>query len=290
MQQQLPSLFWRDRPQPTPQQMADEFGASAADAAHEIVGRYERLDPQISAQVLSSLPENAYLDGPEHRIKSIRSTARKIRMREAKGMTTEQAVAKINDLARYFIVVDNDDELLSSAQSIVRNLNEQGWEVTEAEHSFVEPNRYKGTAAIMQHTDGHKMELSFHTKASIAVKVATHLAYDVIRDPRQPKALRQQMFDMEVSLCSAIPTPPGLGPDDTPFLGGKPMLPKQYAAPAEEDVTALKKMLTGEIVIDKISKTELATLRDLNEELRRDGAHSLVQRLMSGDTKFGQAR
>lgn len=109
------------------------------------------------------------------------SLARKISSKMAvSGMTAEHAANGITDVNRYTGIFDNQT-LISKANEIRSELEENGFEVIRISNSFGKPGAYQGLHFVFGDSEGRIFELQFHTPQSIKIKNEIHPFYEEFR-------------------------------------------------------------------------------------------------------------
>ena len=214
-----------------------DWGADASRSAVEIAQRHgtgstwrslgllERAaaaEPTVTAQFLACLPPGTTAYQLDRRVKSPESLARKIRDWEDANRRLP-----IDDLLRYTVLTDTPGELVAAARRTVDDLNDQGWRVTYAMHSYTQGSRYKGLHAYVAPPGSPRTEIQFHSVASVKVKEATTRLYGIERSasatPDERAAARQQCIE----LSAPLRPPRGIG--ELTKLGGKRVAVKNYS-------------------------------------------------------------
>ena len=176
---------WENHPQETACAAVKTIEeASAADA---------RTYTDMSAAAEAA---GGHLYGTAFRLKSPppwrgRSTpSRNARKAPAHTESAEDAAATITDTTRYTAVCVDHDQITDTTVTTVQTLRASGWDVIEAEQSYLEGNPYKGVHLLVQHTDGQIAELQIHSETSQQIKDKSHLLYEVSRDTSRSRAER----------------------------------------------------------------------------------------------------
>lgn len=167
------------------------------------------------------------MHGLEFRMKSPQSLARKIadRVQTRPQLSADEHADRLTDVVRYTAVATEADQVVPTAQHMLATLREQGWEVVEAEHSYVPGNPYKGLHTLVRRGTV-TAELQFHSEASQGVKDRYHVEYEVARDSTQPLERRLEADATMRRVWDEVPTPAGL--HDLSELGGVPLAAKTY--------------------------------------------------------------
>lgn len=193
--------------------------------------RYLReVEPEMTIDMLWALPKEARPHGLEFRVKSPSSLARKIETRVELGdydSTSYEIAERLTDLVRYTGVCASPDEVVPMARSTLRRLRRRGWEVVEAEHSYVDDNPYKGLHVLVRDPrSGLTIEVQFHSEQSQEVKDRYHVQYEIARDLSRPAAVRNEADDEMRRAWSRVPHPAGI--EELTGLCGVPVKPKRY--------------------------------------------------------------
>jgi hypothetical protein len=205
------------------------YGAEAVVAAGHLVTRATVAERGITDTLLRSLPEATRTDGLSNRVKSVDSLARKLRKYADQELASPaEVVSAIEDVIRFTIVTPTDRSLVDKTLEAVARLENEGWRVEKAEHSYLRGNRYKGIHATMREPGGLAVEVQFHSEHALAVKKATTLLYSRERDQSLTAEERTAARQVMIALADELATPPGLAQLER--LGGAPMTVKVYPA------------------------------------------------------------
>lgn len=207
-------------------ELAELWEASSADrqlpraVVAEAVGTLSDIaqdEPAITSAVMSAVPIGANTHGLEFRVKSPSSLSRKIHDRVKRSARSDQpkspaeVAAAMTDIVRYTIQSKDHDSLVPTAKASIRKLTRQGFEVVEAEHSYVEGSSYKGLHLLLKSPSGRTFELQFHSPPSQQVKDDVHVLYEDARkkEPNDPglPILEAKMMAMS----DGLPMPAGIG-------------------------------------------------------------------------------
>ncbi len=221
----VPPIVWEN--DFDPESLRADFPPEVAQATLPMIERARAVEPEVTADFLAALPENARPHGLEYRIKSPESLATKID-RKLAHLPPGVSAPPMNDVMRYTAVIGDESDLIPAATSIVDRVGERGWVVTSAQHSYVDGNPYKGIHCIVRSDElDMSVELQFHTDASIDVKERTHGAYEISRDPTRPPAERLAADTWLREQSAVLTDPPGLDAFDQ--LGGAEVRRITYA-------------------------------------------------------------
>lgn len=228
----LPEINWNDdegNPSPGPAELYERYDDQIAGATVAALQYLAAAEPEVTGDMVSAVPEGGRLHGLEFRMKSPGSLVGKIaRKAEADPDASPYDVSeKVTDLLRYTAVAPKPEGLVTMARETVRRLKRRGWDMLEAEHSYVPGNPYKGLHTVLRHPQtGQEVELQFHTEDSMRTKEAWHGKYAIMRDGDRPRAERSEAYKAMAAAWQDIPTPAGL--DRMHVLGGVSVKTRAY--------------------------------------------------------------
>lgn len=225
-----PVVDWGPRPV-TPVQLYARHPEMVAGAVVSALKSAQEAEVAMTTDVLSALPKGVRAHGLAFRVKSPDSLARKLdERRQRDPFTSPYDVAdRITDVVRYTAVSTTAEQVVGTAQTVLQRLRRRGWTITQAEHSYVAGNPYKGLHTLVRHSSGQTAEIQFHSEAAQRVKDRTHVDYEVLRDTGTPAAERAVLRTRMVRQWAQVPTPKGL--DELTVLAGCPVEVKVYPAP-----------------------------------------------------------
>lgn len=217
----------------TPEDLYLRYDNDTAAATIHALQRIRQLEPEITASLLqaaatSDVQMTAALLA--FRVKSPQSMARKIAAKVAATLeiSPEATGDRLTDVLRYTFIVDQHDQLVTHARTVVSNLQSRDWTVVEAEHSYVAGNPYKGLHLVMRSPTGQVVEVQVHSVPSQAVKDRMHVDYERQRDLHVPSAARAAARERMIRAWQKIRRPAGL---DGLVLGGVDVVEKTYSSP-----------------------------------------------------------
>jgi hypothetical protein len=200
-----------------PGQARDDRGRFSTGGAHgassnALLARAKEVEPRNTAILTGIAQKNgAEMYGLKHKLKTQQSLARKIEQDadEKYDGDTEKAASKINDSLRYTMVAETGN-YTSMAQSTLADLSAEGYQINNTKNFWQEGSMYKGINVQLTSPEGHRMELQFHSKDSVAVKEVNHKIYQVQR--KIPKFVPEwkAMEKTMISNMDKVPTPPGV--------------------------------------------------------------------------------
>lgn len=225
-----PAVNWGSHPS-TPEELFNKHPAAVAGATIAALKKTVANEPQATIDVLASVPEGVRAHGLGFRMKSPDSLARKIASKaKATGRSPYDVNDRLTDVLRYTAVTSSSADVVDVTQTTARNLRDRGWQVEEAEHSYVPGNPYKGVHVIFRSAaTGQALELQVHSEQTIAIKdEVSHELFEVLRDDDQSPHAR---YDADQALREAwadVPAPRGL--DEFRSLGETTVRTKTYKA------------------------------------------------------------
>ncbi len=214
-------LIWGDK-MGSADEIAHKYGADATQRSLSMIGRVVAVEPAVTNQFLDSLPPGASPYQLNRRVKSPESLARKI----ADWEQVNDRLA-IDDLLRYTVLTGLSDEVVAAARRTVDSLNDRGWRVRYAMHSYTEGSRYKGLHAHLSVPGSPRVEIQFHSAASAKVKELTTPWYEI---ERSTTATAEERSEARQRCCEASATlelPRGI--DGLTRLGGQRVKVKNYS-------------------------------------------------------------
>jgi len=213
-----------------------DYAPAIATETIAVLAETRAVEGRTTGDVIAAIPAGARPHGLEFRMKSPKSLARKLRQRATRSGAESDAAGlqatsgKLTDLLRYTAVTERHDDLPSTVETTISGLQQRGYTVVSAEHSYVGGNTYKGIHVLVQHGDERPVEVQFHSELSQGVKDENHVDYEVERDRRtKPYEERFAAYKRMTSRSSSIPRPAGL--DGLVEIGGLPLVEKIYPNP-----------------------------------------------------------
>ncbi|MFI7064139.1 hypothetical protein ACIBL3_24340 [Kribbella sp. NPDC050124] len=198
----------------TKAEIAAKYGAGAAAESLRRLTKAAAVEDRITAAVISALGADAAPYHLANRLKSPESLARKL-VKYADYYRRSNHDPE--DVLRYTAAVKHPDEITKAAVRAIERLQNQQWQMESAIHSYVEGSRYKGLHAFLR-SQGERIELQVHSGESIDVKEQTTPLYEIERDTKQPRDLRDAARRECIALSDRMAQPAGI--DDLVELGG----------------------------------------------------------------------
>jgi hypothetical protein len=182
------------------------------EAAAELFQRAKIKDSAVTQIMeMAARESRGELAGLDFRLKTEQSLARKIALdMKDKGLPAGDAAAQISDALRYTIVLPEDRYSTGVKQALnaLETKSGGGLKVVKVKN-FWDGKSYEGINVKLETADGFKVELQFHTPATLLTKEErSHPIYELLRatnDPKAIKAYEQQLED----LWNDIPMPKG---------------------------------------------------------------------------------
>lgn len=195
---------------------ADPPGKAVAGAlAKSLSAKAKSVEPKITKDMDSIVGEHdGRLAGLDFRLKSEESLARKIKDEaEAEGVPYEAKAAGIIDAVRYTAVF-SPEKYVEGTEATLQALEDKGYTVDKFKN-YWEPGKgeamgYRGVNTVLTSPDGQKLELQFHTAASLAVKEPNHLLYQEARKPETDQKTREALIERMNDRWETISAPIGI--------------------------------------------------------------------------------
>lgn len=214
-------LDWGHNPLPAAD-IARLHGLKAATRSLELLRTALAFEPQLTAELLASIPAGSSPYQLNSRVKSPESLARKIR--SWGGSDNRRPV---DDLLRYTVLTESPDDLVAAAQNTTDALTEQGWQVKYAMHSYTDGSRYKGLHAYLRTPGVARIEVQWHSAASVQIKELTTPWYEVERSATVSDDERAIARQKCAQASAQLHSPAGI--DTLTELGGKRVAVNNYS-------------------------------------------------------------
>lgn len=193
---------------PPGNQKADppRFPGSAIRAARSLRGRLARVEPDITKQMIDLADTHgAKMAGLAYRLKAEKSLARKINDEMNPPKKSAAATAEtMSDVVRYTMTTSNE-RYVATVQAVVNDFVASGAQA-RVKNYWSPGQPYRGINVALTMKDGTKVELQFHTPASLKIKHKTHPIYSAYREERD-NGKRRQMFEQMVKINNSLKTP-----------------------------------------------------------------------------------
>lgn len=188
-----------------------KFGLSLTsgqlDTVRLLTRRASHIEPSLT-RILTTVLERcprARLEGLEHRLKSLDSTARKLADRP--GPFPSRGLPRVVDSVRYTVVVP-DESFTADTQHILHELGLHGLRPRSLIDTFGLEG-YQGVNTRWQTPSGVGCEVQFHTPLSRRMCELTHGLYEQVRLSTTSEGERAMADNIRRTAFTAVPEPPG---------------------------------------------------------------------------------
>ena len=189
--------------------LTPEQNAEATKACADIHDEGERAALLAIRQIEAADP-NRRLAGLEHMLKGVDRLREKIAdaLRARPGLTATQALSIVPDPVR-FTFTYSPDRYAEGVLADVERLKEIGLEEVKLKNLWSD-EQYKGINSQWRRPEtGLRIEVQFHTPASLEAKELTHKAYERIRSTRTSPTERNELEAFQRRVNALLDTPPG---------------------------------------------------------------------------------
>ncbi|GAA0620815.1 RelA/SpoT domain-containing protein [Kribbella sandramycini] len=194
-------------------EIAARHGRRATETSLRMLEAAAAVEPARTADLLASLPPGGTAHHLDHRVKSPESLARKLQNWQRTGITRP-----VDDVIRYTVLVQAPDELVAATSHTVQQLVDRGWRVRGAVHSYTDGSRYKGIHCHLEVPEGLRVEVQFHSAASMKVKDMTTPWYEIERSATATASERSAAREKCMRASDTLQAPAGI--DQLTSLGG----------------------------------------------------------------------
>jgi hypothetical protein len=189
--------------------LAPEQNAEATKACADIHDEGERVALPAILQIEAADPSRG-LVGLEHMLKGEDRLKEKIAdaLRGRPGLTATQALSIVPDPVR-FTFQYSPDRYADGVLADVEHLKEIGLEEVKLKNLWSD-EQYKGINSQWRRPEtGLRIEVQFHTPASLEAKELTHKAYERIRSTDVSPTERSELEAFQRRVNALLDTPPG---------------------------------------------------------------------------------
>ena len=189
--------------------LTPEQNAEATKACADIHDEGRRVALLAMRQIEAANPD-CRLAGLEHMLKGEDRLKEKIAdaVRGRPGLTATQALSIVPDPVR-FTYEYSPDRYADGVLADVEHLKEVGLEELKLKNLWSD-EQYKGINSQWRRPEtGLRIEVQFHTPASLEAKELTHKAYERIRNPDTSPAERDELEAFQRRVNALLDTPPG---------------------------------------------------------------------------------
>ena len=189
--------------------LTSEQNTEATKACADIHDEGERVALPAMRQIEAADPTRS-LGGVEHRLKGEDRLKEKIAdaLRGRPGLTAAQALSIVPDPVR-FTFTYSPDRYADGVLADVGRLKMIGLEEVKLKNLWSD-EQYKGINSQWRRPEtGLRIEVQFHTPASLEAKELTHEAYERIRSPSVSATERSELEEFQRRVNALLDTPPG---------------------------------------------------------------------------------
>jgi len=189
--------------------LTPEQNAEATKACADIRDEGERVALPAIRQIEAADP-NRRLAGLEHMLKGVDRLKEKIAdaLRARPGLTSTQALSIVPDPVR-FTFTYSPDRYAEGVLADVERLKEIGLEEVKLKNLWSD-EQYKGINSQWRRPEtGLRIEVQFHTPASLEAKELTHKAYERIRSTGTSPTERNELEAFQRRVNALLDSPPG---------------------------------------------------------------------------------
>jgi hypothetical protein len=189
--------------------LTPEQNAEATKACADIHDEGKGVAFPAMRQIEAANPD-CRLAGLEHMLKGEDRLKEKIAdaLRGRPGLTATQALSIVPDPVR-FTLEHSPNRYADDVLADVEHLKEIGFEELKLKNLWSD-EQYKGINSQWRRPEtGLRMEVQFHTPASLEAKELTHKAYERIRNPDTSPAERDELEAFQRRVNALLDTPPG---------------------------------------------------------------------------------
>jgi hypothetical protein len=183
--------------------------AEATKACADVHDEGERVALPIMRQIEAANP-NGQLVSLEHMLKGEDRLKEKIAdaLRARPELTATQALSIVPDPVRFTYECD-PARYADDVRADVELLKEMGLEEVKLKNLWSD-EQYKGINSQWRRPEtGLRIEVQFHTPASLEAKELTHKAYERIRSPDSSPTERDELEAFQRRVNALLDTPPG---------------------------------------------------------------------------------
>ena len=196
----------REASPPTADQRLEEH-------ARELLDRARELQPSVTALLVRFAHDaDGEMVGLEHRIKSLESTLRKMRLLISEDPSLTPETVMIQDALRYTMLVDDDPpgNYVQTSATTLDALEAEGHRVLVVKNYWPDGDNYAGVNAVLEAPDGLPWELQFHTTESYEVQEDTRAWYEELRLRDTPPERKRELFDLMTEAWDEVSIPSGV--------------------------------------------------------------------------------
>lgn len=178
--------------------------------ARSLLEQARLVEPRVTP-LLRRLAANAgaELVGLDHRLKTLESTLRKMRLILAEDPTLDVEDVEIHDALRYTMRVDDEPSghYVRTVVAVLDALEDVGHRVLLVKNYWPAGDSYSGVNTELSSPEGFPWELQFHTSDSYRVQRETRPLYEELRRRATPPGRKAELFDRMRSAWDLVPIP-----------------------------------------------------------------------------------
>lgn len=178
--------------------------------ASQITNRAADIEPSVTPLLVELAEKHrGTMIKLEHRLKTRKSTRRKLRKMHNEKPKTPIWRLEIDDSLRYTMQFDDKPAgyHMTAVQRVIFALEQAGHKVVKIKNYWPKGDNYSGVNSVLEHPSGLTWELQFHTGRSLKVQAATREAYEELRDEETPLDRKRQLFDQMTAAWDDVPIP-----------------------------------------------------------------------------------
>ena len=150
------------------------------------------------------------LYGLEHRLKTVRSITRKLRLIRSKRRPPPAfASIVLNDALRYTMVVADQPpgRYIDAIRTTLAELAARAHVPKVLKNYWPRGDNYSGVNCVLTTAKGFRWELQFHTPLSLRTQKATRAQYEELRRRTTKRSRKQALFDAMAALWERVALP-----------------------------------------------------------------------------------
>jgi hypothetical protein len=189
--------------------LTPDQNTEATKACADIHDEGERFALPALLQI-EAADQNRRLVGTEHMLKGVDRLKEKIAdaLRARPGLTVTQALSIVPDPVR-FSYEYSPDRYADGVRADIEHLKGSGLEEVKLKNLWSD-EQYKGINSQWRRPEtGLRIEVQFHTPASLEAKELTHKAYERIRSTDTSPTERNELEAFQRRVNALLDTPPG---------------------------------------------------------------------------------
>jgi len=148
----------------------------------------------------------------EYRLKTRKSTLRKLNKMHSEKPSTPIGELSIDDSLRYTMKLADEPRgrYLEAVKAVVVHLEGEGYGIVKIKNYWPDGDNYSGINSVLRDPRGLEWELQFHTPRSIEAQLATRPQYEELRKVDTPIERKRELFDAMTQIWDEVPLPEGI--------------------------------------------------------------------------------